>query len=310
MTISIFARRPGRTDEGFPLAAASLFPFGLLELAPPAAGDARPSEWGWLLVGIAVLAVLLVFLVTRLRTRSLDAERRRLEEELTRRGAELEAARRAVQEASVTDPLTGLRNRRYFSLVIEEEARRTIRAYRAAGAASAPSHRDLIFYLLDLDHFRAVNEVYGEDAGDRVLVETVARLRAIARQCDLLIRWGGEEFLIVSRDTDRANGHVLAQRVIEALAGEPFDLGSGLRVPLSGSVGWAPFPWDPFDSEAATHDEVLRAAERALDAAKKAGRNRSVGALPAGPDALSAQRVGKLAFHPRASRGPEPSAAG
>lgn len=82
------------------------------------------------------------------------------------------------------------------------------------------STRDLVFYLIDADNFKEVNDLYGHDAGDRVLVEMSQRISCAIRT-DVLIRWGGEEFLIVSRYTDRKDAHILATRVIKAIRGKP-----------------------------------------------------------------------------------------
>ncbi len=109
------------------------------------------------------------------------------------------------------------------------------------------------------------------------------RLTGVVRDSDRLIRWGGEEFLLISRDADRTRGDVLAGRVMTAVGSEPFDLGGGQRVRRTCSVGWAPFPWYPDSTRTFAFTEVLKLADRALYLAKQSGRNRSVGVVPAGP---------------------------
>ncbi len=81
--------------------------------------------------------------------------------------------------------------------------------------------RDLVFYLIDADNFKEVNDQYGHDVGDRVLVEMARRLSSSIRHSDVLVRWGGEEFLIVSRYTNRSEAEWLAQRVLSAVADTP-----------------------------------------------------------------------------------------
>ena len=236
--------------------------------------------WARILWGLLVAAVLV--LVVRWRTRHLEADRRSLEEAVAARSAELAAANRELREASFTDALTGARNRRFFSTVIEDDVNRTLRVH-STPPASRPRNCDLIFYIVDIDHFKEVNDDFGHDRGDGVLAEMARRLTGVVRDSDRLIRWGGEEFLLISRDADRTRGDVLAGRVMTAVGSEPFDLGGGQRVRRTCSVGWAPFPWYPDSTRTFAFTEVLKLADRALYLAKQSGRNRSVGVVPAGP---------------------------
>jgi diguanylate cyclase (GGDEF)-like protein len=198
------------------------------------------------------------------------------------RSAELAAANRELREASFTDALTGARNRRFFSTVIEDDVNRTLRVH-STPAASRPRNCDLIFYIVDIDHFKEINDDFGHDRGDGVLAEMARRLTGVVRDSDRLIRWGGEEFLLISRDADRTRGDVLAGRVMTAVGSEPFNLGGGQKVRRTCSVGWAPFPWYPDSTRTFAFTEVLKLADRALYLAKQSGRNRSVGVVPAGP---------------------------
>ena len=199
-------------------------------------------------------------------------QHRRLNRELLRTNV-------VLQEASLTDPLTGLRNRRYFSATIEADVSQALRAY-----ADGHDHhiRDLVFYLIDADNFKEVNDRYGHDIGDKVLLEMARRLSSSIRHSDVLVRWGGEEFLIVSRYTDRREAELLAQRVLTAIADAPFSVGAlGKAIDRTCSVGWTAFPWFPANPSAVNYDEVLTLADRALNQAKQQGRNCAVGMLPA-----------------------------
>ncbi len=197
---------------------------------------------------------------------------RRLNEELRRTNF-------VLQEASLTDPMTGLRNRRYFSATIEADVGQALRSH----ADKHDFHtRDLVFYLIDADNFKDVNDQYGHDIGDTVLIEMARRLSSSIRHSDVLVRWGGEEFLIVSRYTDRREAELLAQRVLSAVADAPFTLGpSGKTIRRTCSMGWAAFPWFPDDPRAVSYEEVLTIADRGLNRAKQSGRNRAVGMKPA-----------------------------
>ncbi len=184
-----------------------------------------------------------------------------------------------LQEASLTDPLTGLRNRRYFSATIEGDVSQSLRTHTDG---RDPHTRDLIFYLIDADNFKAVNDQYGHDVGDKVLVELARRLSSSIRHSDVLVRWGGEEFLIVSRYTDRNDAELLAQRVLAAVGDTPIQLGGSIE-PMyqTCSLGWAAFPWFPEKPGAISYEEVLTLADRGLHQAKALGKNRAVGILPA-----------------------------
>jgi diguanylate cyclase (GGDEF)-like protein len=185
-----------------------------------------------------------------------------------------------LQEASITDPLTGARNRRFFDETIPSDIDHVLRAY---GDEHDENTRDLVFYLIDADHFKEVNDWFGHTIGDRVLVEMARRISTAIRNSDVLVRWGGEEFLVVSRYTNRSEAEILASRVLFAVGDTPFVV-EGVENPIEQkcSVGWAAFPFLPEQPEAVSYEEVLSLADRALYVAKSQGRNRAVGMSPGG----------------------------
>jgi diguanylate cyclase (GGDEF)-like protein len=196
-----------------------------------------------------------------------------------RLNSELRHTNLVLQEASLTDPLTGLRNRRYFSATIEADVGQALRSHTDQ---HDPHTRDLVFYLIDADNFKEVNDRFGHDVGDRVLVEMARRLSSSIRHSDVLVRWGGEEFLIVSRYTDRNEAELLARRVLSAVADTPFQLGgSGQTIYRTCSLGWAAFPWFVENPRSVSYEEVLTLADRALNRAKRSGKNCAVGMMPA-----------------------------
>ena len=195
-------------------------------------------------------------------------------------GEELARTNHILHEASLTDPLTGCRNRRFFDSTIEADVSYVLRCF---ADERDESKRDLIFYLIDADHFKDVNDRFGHDAGDKVLVEMVRRISSAIRLSDVLVRWGGEEFLVVSRYTNREEASALAARLLTAIGGRPFAAGEhGHLVHQTCSVGWAAFPWLRTKPDAFSHSEVLGLADRALYEAKQAGRNRAVGMRASG----------------------------
>ncbi len=191
----------------------------------------------------------------------------------------LEQAHQNLKEDSLTDLLTGARNRRFFTSAIEGDVQQAIRAY-GQGQEHGKRNRDLIFYLIDADCFKEVNDRYGHDLGDRVLVETAKRISSAIRNSDVLIRWGGDEFLVVSRYTDREDAATLAERVLESVGRSLFEF-EHHRLQRSCSIGWAVFPWYLDSPDEVPYEEVLQLADAALYEAKSQGRNQAVGMLPA-----------------------------
>ena len=201
---------------------------------------------------------------------------------------ELARANQELLEASLTDSLTGVHNRRFLTNSIASDVQQALRSY-SPNAPVGARNRDLLFYFVDADHFKEVNDRFGHDVGDQVLVEITRRISTAIRHSDALIRWGGEEFLVVSRYTNRDEAAALAQRVLDAVGSEPFLLHSaGSSIRRTCSVGWAAFPWHPSQPGAASYEQVLGFADQALYQAKHSGRNRAIGMLPIGQGSADA----------------------
>jgi diguanylate cyclase (GGDEF)-like protein len=234
-----------------------------------------------------MLVALSIYAICVLRIYSLNKDRQRLELAVAERGAQLEHANQELREASLTDPLTGARNRRFFQLTIEADIGQAIRAYAAEEEDAGARNRDLIFYLIDADDFKAVNDTHGHPAGDELLAEMTRRIQSAVRMSDALVRWGGEEFLVVSRASNRTEATALASRILHAIADRPFRLLSSSE-PLhkTCSIGWAPFPWFPAAAKLVDYETVVALADQALYKAKQTGRNRAVGVLPVDDKAI------------------------
>jgi diguanylate cyclase (GGDEF)-like protein len=238
------------------------------------------QEW-YTRAGALFLGLLALVGVIRNRTKQLERERLRLEKAVEERSAALAEANRVLEEMTLTDPLTSVRNRRYFQATIAADVGQVVRGYVSGDNSRAQRNRDLIFYLIDADHFKEINDRFGHDAGDQVLIEMTRRISSAIRHSDVLVRWGGEEFLVVSRFTERTEAVALAARVLGNVAREPFEIkGAGVSLHRTCSIGWAAFPWDTESPEAMSYEEVLGLADRALYEAKHSGRNQAVGALP------------------------------
>ena len=212
-----------------------------------------------------------------------QALRRTLEElhdtqqRLLERNEALERANAEIRELSLTDPLTGLRNRRYLSEVIDALAAQALRPYRAGADPVRGHSSDLAFLMVDMDHFKAVNDTHGHSAGDAVLVQFAQRLRTLTRQQDFLFRWGGEEFLILLRGILREEVPLIAERLRHAVAEQPFHLGQGQALTRTASIGHASFPVDPDTPLALNWQQAIDLADSRLFEAKRLGRNRCVG---------------------------------
>ena len=237
----------------------------------------------WAKAGGAVLLLLGLWGFVSLRVRTLDRRRLELEKAVEQRNAELLQKNKELEEISLTDPLTGARNRRYFYETIATDEAQALRSHLSSPDANgAPGPKqELIFVLADIDRFKRVNDEMGHAAGDRLLQEVAKRIASVMRRSDDLVRWGGEEFLLVCRTTDRENAGMLCNRVLEAIRELPFDVGNGVQVHKTCSIGWAPFPWLQDDVGLLSIDNVIELADKALYLAKREGRNRSFGMVPA-----------------------------
>ena len=204
-----------------------------------------------------------------------------LEKAVAQRSVELMQKNKELEEISLTDPLTGARNRRYFYETISKDIAQATRSHLKMpnGNDSGPA-QELIFVLVDIDRFKRVNDDLGHAAGDRLLQEVAKRIASVMRRSDDLVRWGGEEFMLVCRTTDRDNASLLCNRVLEAIRDVPFNVGNGVEIHKTCSIGWAPFPWFKDDVGMLSLDNVIELADKALYLAKREGRNRSYGMVP------------------------------
>jgi len=242
-----------------------------------------PAWWQrWYSRGFAgFLGLFALYLLVSYRTRQLQKEQARLEEAVAERSEALAQANKELEEMSLTDPLTSARNRRFFQATIQSDVSQAVRTYSMADPTRSLRNRDIIFYLIDADHFKEINDRFGHDAGDQMLIDLTARISSAIRYSDVLVRWGGEEFLVVSRFCERKEAATLAARVLSAVACEPFKIkGAGLSLHRTVSLGWAAFPWNMDSPGDVSYEEVLALADRALYKAKNSGRNQAIGALP------------------------------
>ncbi len=230
----------------------------------------------WFLVAASLLLAMLIWLAMHLRLRRIEATGRRLQEIIKRRTAELSEANRQLRRTARTDPLTGLPNRRYLFDRIGEDVARSRRAHFDGNSDNA----DVAFLMIDLDGFKTINDRFGHDAGDSVLRAFGQVASSQLRESDYMIRWGGEEFMVVACQSDSDNACQIAQRIMAAVRAAEFSIGEdGERVAVTCSVGIACYPFgEPVD--ALDWEQVLQLADAAVYQAKNAGRNRWVQLAP------------------------------
>ena len=130
--------------------------------------------------------------------------------------------------------------------------------------------------MLDVDHFKRVNDEHGHEAGDRVLRQLAHVLRSSVRQDDVVLRFGGEEFLVVLKKTRPEYVPAYAQKVLDRVAATSFDLGEGTVLHKTCSIGFVRFPFRSEEPDRLTFEQTLMIADLALYAAKRQGRNRGV----------------------------------
>ena len=183
---------------------------------------------------------------------------------ITRAHGELEAAHRQLEELARTDALTGLANRREVEERLREEVLRSDR-----------SRRELSLLMLDVDHFKQVNDRHGHETGDQVLQHLAAILRDSTRALDLVGRWGGEEFVVVLPETPPEGARVVAESIRQTLRRRPCRVG-GAELPVTVTIGLAAYRGEG-------SAELLRRADEALYAGKHAGRDRVVDAAELTP---------------------------
>ncbi|AOU97664.1 hypothetical protein BI364_06565 [Acidihalobacter yilgarnensis] len=176
----------------------------------------------------------------------------------------LESRNRQLEARAYIDPLTGLLNRARLNQVLEQE-------FHAAIAGGWP----LSLGFVDLDHFKRINDTYGHQIGDQVLITVSRVLQAQVRQADIAARYGGEEFVLVFPGTEEIKAFDLLERLRRTVAAE-IHRADGADIVVTTSLGLATFSGNLADSEFGTPEELIRAADRALYAAKREGRNRTV----------------------------------
>jgi two-component system cell cycle response regulator len=218
-------------------------------------GDVQAAYLAQLIFGTAILlAVALLFgiffIYPLIRTQAQE------EGKLRAMTASLSARSQKLEHAALTDSLTGMQNRRYFDDALREYLEEFRRIDKPVG-----------LMILDLDHFKQVNDTHGHDVGDGVLRAVAECLKDFTRFHDVVARLGGEEFAVVAPNIDEDHLMKLAERIRKAISALPI-LAGNIRIKVTTSVGLA--VWDGRETAA----DFYRRADRMLYEAKRMGRNR------------------------------------
>ncbi len=209
----------------------------------------------WLLAVVFALASVIVGLLYR---------------KVRHANAQLEVKNQELKQQSSRDPLTALYNRRHF-----QEFMRTHTQVEKRGSGTSGEEIVGALFLLDVDHFKHVNDSYGHAAGDAVLKMIADNLRVILRETDMIVRWGGEEFLAFLPAIPRSGVEEIARRLLTGISAHAIDYQDS-KISVNVSIGFAPFPLIPGDTPL-PWERAVNLVDMALYLAKAHGRNRAYG---------------------------------
>ncbi|MGB5165149.1 MAG: two-component regulator propeller domain-containing protein [Woeseiaceae bacterium] len=234
--------------------------------------------WAYLAyVAMALQAAAFLWIAHKRKIQREEEYSHRLEQEvelrtkqLTDRNKQLKVLNQALQESSLSDPLTGLRNRRF----VFEEVSRDLEVVRRRieeeqQGIDQTDAADLIFMMIDLDNFKPINDTYGHAAGDEMLLQVRDALLSTCRRSDFVIRWGGDEFLVIAKQTRPEESEALAERIRKTIAEANFILNDGQIVRTTCSIGFAAYPLFRAQLDESGLDQIICLADGLMYEAKK-----------------------------------------
>jgi len=234
--------------------------------------------WAWLgYLAAAVQLAAFLWMGHRRKVAREEEYSKRLEHEVRERTEELIVTNRKLKEmntslqvSSLSDPLTGLRNRRF----VFEEVSRDLdvirrKLERRDEGISDDEVSELVFMMIDLDHFKPINDTYGHAAGDQILLEVRDVLLGACRKSDFVIRWGGDEFVVIGKQAGPGEAEALAERIRSRIAERSFTLAEGQTVRTTCSVGFSAFPLFRGQADNADLDQILTLADSLMYEAKQ-----------------------------------------
>jgi diguanylate cyclase (GGDEF)-like protein len=238
----------------------------------------RPYPWEtpWFQAVALFATLLLIWLGFNYRLRHLQRQQRVLEQTVSDRTEELRVANENLRDysarletASMTDPLTRLWNRRYLASQLTADL---AHFHRELARAHMADH-GMLFALLDIDHFKRINDRHGHTAGDEVLQQIARRLEELVRHGDYVVRWGGEEFLLVFRPMPADQMPRVIERIVAGIREHAFLVNRSERLELTCSLGAAAYPPFPANPKAMSWEQTVTLADKALYAVKRGRRD-------------------------------------
>jgi len=212
----------------------------------------------WLLALVFALSAFIVYFLYR---------------KVRQANAQLEEKNQELKQQSARDPLTALYNRRHFQEFMR--GHQTIAPRGVHAGAGGDDEMVSALYLMDVDHFKHINDTYGHAAGDAVLREIADALRDILRETDMIVRWGGEEFLAFLPAVRRSSLDDVASRLLTGIPARAIEY-QGTQLAVNVSIGFAPFPLAP-GGKPMSWERAVNLVDMALYLAKGHGRNRAYG---------------------------------
>lgn len=236
----------------------------------------RFQETAFFWMALGLVALILAGLLYRWRLRQLTLRGRELRQQVAERTEQLRVANEDLRKyseqlktASMTDPLTGLWNRRYLDTQLSSD----LAHYRRQLEHTDTPGQCMVFGLVDIDHFKRINDRLGHGAGDDILRQFARVLLGLIREGDYVIRWGGEEFLIVFRPMSRAQIPRVGQRLIKTISEHSFTVNDGQSIDLSCSLGLSDYPVFTGRHDDLSWEVAVSLADTAAYWVKRRGRN-------------------------------------
>lgn len=245
-----------------------------IEVLPP-----RWKTW-WAYTLYCLTFLIILWAITRAQRNKVifvKMVNEQLESKVLERTKDLQRANEKLEEISFTDQLTGLKNRHFLFSHLDTDINLLLRNYHTENTGNTSMGPDLIFFVIDLDHFKQVNDIYGHAAGDAVLIQIKLIFEQVFRASDYFVRLGGEEFLVVARYSVRENAPILAERLRQSVAAYEFDIGNGNTIRKTCSIGFACFPFAIDKPDKVSWEYVIDIADHCLYTAKNSARNAWVG---------------------------------
>ncbi len=245
---------------------------------------ARLHETPWPYAALALVLAGIGFGLHRTRLRTLEARKRELESLVAARTDDLARVNHKLEMMSQTDPLTGLRNRHYLGIQLPADMAYYEREVRASGRG------DLVLTLafVDIDHFKTINDRYGHQVDDQVLKQFARIFESQVRTGDYVLRWGGEEFVLLFRPMPATEPVRIAERVRRAVASHAFAAEGVSLFNITCSIGFVQYPLSGELDRDLDWEQMIALADQALYYVKQTGRNGWAGVCPQPGDVLAA----------------------